>query len=323
MKTDSLKITGKTRNCVLAALVGCIMLALGACSDKAEEKTTAPVSTAPKAVEPVSSPSVKDVVPAPEAKPAAPESTETPAQAQDKPGDVVFQDFTVRLQPVEAEMINLTILRDGTQLVADDGGYRTVKPGEAHEAFPREGCATMAVDLFTGGANCCFGSYIMTRCDGDAFLSFIEPYDGGLGQPHMLPDGKSMGYVIGDGYFMYYEPEGQKGDTPLSFSRVTSPRFQRFLVFENGLWRADKPGEFADEYRARAEKAKADKELEPSAKAITEAYYIMMSGDTAMAEEVFRAALPGQYAELRETIIADIKEAVEGFNPAEGISPAQ
>lgn len=340
---------GGARAGMVAALFAMAVAGLSACSDTTDTKAasgqdTATVSTAPKAVGPVSSPSVKSVTPgttmpgsiADQAATAGVSSAESGAGPQ--PGSAAlaagapagthetavpqinFQEFTLRSQPVadEDNLVSVTLLHQD-KVVSDTGAaFRTVEPQSVLEQFPREDCASREIDMFTGGANCCWGYFLLTSCGGQGYASYIEPYDGGLGDVQTLPGGKAKGYVIGDGAFMYYEPAGQSGSAPLSFARVNSPRVQRFLVFDNGAWRADQPGEFAEGYKSMLAALEGSKDIDPAAKAIMAAYYTLMAGEGATAAEAALAkALPKEYASLATAILADVRKAVAGFRPAQ------
>jgi hypothetical protein len=330
----SMTKTGRARGFVLAALALAVA-GFAACSDMAADTApaTAPameedkgaartnprVSTAPNPIGPVESPSITNA-----ASGSAP--GHDAGQAAAVPGAdggglaqrIDFQDFTLLVRPVaeEADLVTVTVLYNGREVAGGDTAFRSVEPGFAREEFPGADCSSREIGLFTGGANCCYGYYLLSLCEGRAFAAYIEPYDGGLGQPRTLPDGHSKGFTAGDGTFMYYEPAGQSGAAPLSFSRASSPRLQRYLVFENGVWRADKPGEFASGYTDLLAELEESGDIDPAAKAITASYYTLMAGgDAAAAEDALKKHLPAEYAALGGTIFADVHKAVEGFRP--------
>ncbi|MDL2210052.1 hypothetical protein LJC26_04530 [Desulfovibrio sp. OttesenSCG-928-O18] len=196
---------------------------------------------------------------------------------------------------------------------------RTLSVTQSVRNFPLPECESMKVEVFTGGANCCFGYYLLTRCPGDEYAAYVQPFDGGVGEPV----GAMRAYPVNDPSFMYYAPKGQSGDKQLSFIRPESPRLTRYVVFEGNAWRADKPGEFTAAYKELAAKARADKDMNPSAKAITVAYYSMMAGGKKdVLKRRFQAALPKEYRNLADTIFTDIEKAVTGFAPVQNLDIA-
>lgn len=198
---------------------------------------------------------------------------------------------------------------------------REITVREAVEEFPAPGCEGVVVEMFTGGANCCFGYYLLTTCTDGDHAAYMEPADGGLGEPQ--PGMRA--YSVTDTAFFYYSPRDQKKPGAISLSRVDSPRPDRFLVYDNGVWRADKLGEFAAAYKALRAEAIKKKGGNALAKNITVAYYSLMAGDdpatvSRTLERAMRRGLTKQNAHIPAVVFADIQKAVEEFNPVKNLT---
>lgn len=182
--------------------------------------------------------------------------------------------------------------------------------------FPLPECDSMVVRMFTGGANCCFGYYLLSVCPDGEHAAYIDPYDGGVGKP----DPAMRAYPVSDAAFMYYTPE-RWHEPVFALSRVDSPRINRFLVYDNGMWRADRPGEFAAAYTALRAKARKEPGANAAARAIAVAYYSLMTGDDAQAvyDELEYTLLsdmllPKRQEHIPAVVFEDIQRAVEGFS---------
>ena len=234
------------------------------------------------------------------------------------PGKLDFAKFSIEVKASpEAENYKLvTLSHSGKTVTADDGVYRIVTPGAATKDFPLPGCETMTLELFTGGANCCFGYYILSACPDEDAAAFHEPTDGSMGAATTVA-GTAKGYPITDPAFMYYSPAGQRSDPPLSLSRVASPRLIRYVIFADNAWREDKIGEFAQAYKELAAQAATDNaDIDPAARAISLAYYTHMAGaDDAEVKALLEAELPTEFAYLKDTIFNDILKAAAEFKP--------
>ena len=231
-------------------------------------------------------------------------------------------DFTVLSiapQP-ETGLVQPSLLYKNREISPAVDPMRTLDAGQKTQNFPLPGCQSVTVEMFTGGANCCFGEYILTTCPDGSYAAFIEPRDGGLGDPQKA----LRAYPIDDPAFMYYEPENQKGRNKLALNRVESPRVSRFLVFERGAWRTDKPGEFPAAYATLFAEVQKDKQTNKTARAISMAYYTLMAGEKdAAAARTLNRALPKSYAPLARTILADIKTAIAAFDPVRNLVVAK
>lgn len=218
-----------------------------------------------------------------------------------------------------ADEITPSLAYKGADITQTGETVRAVDPEQEVRNFPLPGCRSMKVEMFTGGANCCFRYYLLSECPDGSHAAYIEPRDGGMG----AANASMRAYTMDDAAFFYYSPAGQtadqSGDAPFSFSRAESPRITRYIVYENGEWRPDRPGEFKAAYRSlRAQAVRG--EGVPGAKAVMAAYYSLMAGDaedTAM--RTLSMNLPGKYRKLSPGIFADIKKAVADFNPVKNL----
>lgn len=219
-------------------------------------------------------------------------------------------EFSINVSAPDADnMKTVTAYRGATPVTQYAAPVREVTTSKAKD-FPLPGCTSEAVELFTGGANCCFGYYILTACPNGQHAAYIAPLDGNLGEPAAA----LRAYPVSDPSFMYYQKAS------LSFIRPDSPRLTRHLVFDNGAWRADKIGEFAGTYRTLAATALADTKMDRTAKAITVIYYAYMAGTPEDSlKKDFRVALPKKYRRISASIFEDIKKAANGFDPVKNI----
>jgi len=214
------------------------------------------------------------------------------------------------------KMAPAILLHSGKDITQINDPMREVTADGPLADFPLPGCESMKVEMFTGGANCCFGYYLLTSCPDGEHAGYLEPGNGGVGeaQPAL------RAYAVDDPTFFYYQPKNQKAASPLFLSRADSPRVNRFLVYDKGLWRADKPGEFPAVYKSLLVELDRDKDMNPTAKAISTAYYSLMAGEKASA--IFRElkrALPKEWTPLTNTVNADIRAAVKDFNPVKNL----
>lgn len=308
----------------LALLLG----GLTACSDTTEKKTpvtstnttapAAPANAAPQSSKAVSTPQPSGSQATGAAAPAA-ASGGNAAKQTDAGTTTVFYDFTVVSGPEDANNMRPVRLRyKGREIPLDTEPLREATAGDIEKNVPLKGCETMKVDIFTGGANCCAGYYLLSSCGSERYAAYITPYDGYLSpHPETVADGV-VGYLISDPSFMYYEIDPQNG---VSLARPSSPRPERFLIFENGAWRVDKPGEFKAAYEKLLQETRDDKDMDPTAKAITVAYYSLMNGKdaTAVTKELAKA-LPDTFSKQAEAIMKELQKAVDGFKPVRNLN---
>ncbi len=198
-----------------------------------------------------------------------------------------------------------------------DVTYREVTFDEPSVNFPVENMETLKINLYTGGANCCQGYYLLVAGKGahgtGDCAAYIEPYDGGLAL-NIEP----AGYAAMDSSFKGYQIEG----TDVFLSRAESSRFSRLLVFEGGKWRTDKIGEFPAYYRGMASESR-DSGLNPLYNAIALSYYSLMEGNPPeSAKQLLQKEMPTEFAgkpEIVSRIFADIEKAAKEFNPVKNL----
>ncbi|MCC8194189.1 MAG: hypothetical protein LIP28_06050 [Deltaproteobacteria bacterium] len=229
-----------------------------------------------------------------------------------------FTVFAVAAEP-ETGLLQPALLYKNRDISPAQEPVRDITPGPKVADFPLPGCESMKVEMFTGGANCCFGYYLLASCPDGEHAAYVEPRNGGVGEART----EMKAYAVDDPAFFYYEPKNQSGADKLSLSRVESPRLTRFLVFDNGEWRADKAGEFPAAYKALLADVRRDKTMNRTARAVSMAYYALMAGrKEAEASRILKRALPGQYGSLAPEVFNDVKAAVAGFDPARTLTVA-
>ena len=127
-----------------------------------------------------------------------------------------------------------------------------------------------------------------------------------------------------DYQFAYYHAR----DASLWFPFSQSPAMERLLVYGNGGWRVDRPGEnkgFYERIMARngcmekvripAPRAEGEEALEMAAQAIECAYYAMMAGeDTDVPGKILKDRLPRAWQSEFVSLLQDIKRAVADFS---------
>lgn len=212
------------------------------------------------------------------------------------------------------------LLRHNGEKLFSEGPFRSVSFKEAASGYPSAECRNLKVEVFTGGANCCFGYYFLTSCPNGDAAARLAPYGGDVGDLTPIPNSAERAYVAMDPAFMYYEKKDAKG-AQLSLSRPESPRPNRFLVFSDGAWRPDARGEFPAAYVALAEAIRKDQDVPQTARAVTAAYYdLMAEQNPETALRTLKRDLPDEYAALADAVFMDIDNAVEAFNPVKALS---
>ncbi len=242
-------------------------------------------------------------------------------------GNIKFNRFNIEIG-VDAELDDyksLSILHDGNPAVTAAETYRSVDVNESIDNYPLTNCETLSLEIFTGGANCCFGYYILSSCPDSDMAAYIEPIKGGMGaEPKNL--GSIMGYPLTDPSFMYYAASLDSGES-ISLSGAESPQLVRYVVFDGDHWRLDKRGEFPGAYRqlaAEADGLQADVPVpNPVARAIYMSYYSYMAGDDPVAvKALLKTQLPDQYAHLSDLVFSDIEKAVAEYKPIQPVNLA-
>ena len=229
---------------------------------------------------------------------------------------VQMGDFRVKLLEAAQNRQGLQVFyRDKAIGEEQDNFYREVSMEISSDDLSEQGLMLTEISLYTGGANCCQGYYLLVGGQDNASCAgYIEPYDGGL-----IRNEDPKGYVVLDPAFQGYSREG----TDLFLSRAESDRLSRLLLFENSQWHVDSAGQFPDFYQARLDETSADVKLNPVFRAIALAYYSLMKGNsTDNAKQVLKNNLPTvfQAEELVNEIFKDIQRAAGEFDPIENLS---
>lgn len=241
-----------------------------------------------------------------------------PAQVKAEPllANVQMGDFNVKLLEAAQDRQRLEVFYRNKAIGEEqDNLYREVGMEVSSYDLSEQGLMLTEISLFTGGANCCQGYYLLVGGQNYASCAgYIEPYDGGL-----IRNEDPKGYMILDPAFKGYSREG----TDLFLSRAESGRLSRLLLFENGRWHVDSAGQFPDFYQARLDETSADVELNPVFRAIALAYYSLMKGNsTDEAKQVLKSNLPAvfQAETLVNEVFKDVQQAAGEFNPIENLA---
>lgn len=242
-----------------------------------------------------------------------------PQQPSVRDGRAPAPGFTLVALPAPHDQTMASLLYDGHE-IARDGPFRDVAPEPAVEDPFDPGCRVTKVELFTGGANCCFGYYFLAECPAGAYAGYLEPYGGSAGEFAPVPGVGVGAYPITDPAFMYYGPEDDSGTLLFSLIRPDSPRPERFLLRDANGWRPDYRGEFPAAYAAMAADVRENADIPPVARAITAAYYdLMAEKDAKSVARTLKRELPQEYAPHASVIFTDIESAVESFNPVKNL----
>ncbi len=190
--------------------------------------------------------------------------------------------------------------------------------------FPRKGCNTLLAYTFSGGAHCCTAGILCTECEGSGNLTIVDLSN----LEEFIPTDPDAGYGGGIGLidyqFAYYETKNPKLWFPFSIS----PAMERLLVFKDGKWNVDKPGEKPGYYEKLLDQKKCgitsklqnqasdEDDLDLAATAIECSYYDLMAGkgaDTAAA--MLANKLPDSWKSEAAGIFRDVRKAVSNFDP--------
>ena len=200
---------------------------------------------------------------------------------------------------------------------------------------PKNGCRTMTVGLHSGGNHCCTAVLLCAECDGK---STVDELDLGEGAATGFKDVARNGVKALEIYDCAFNEYGLDvpGQRYWGMPHVSTKCMARYLIFDNGQWRLDRPGEFRELYddlgrKARSEtqksisavqRAKArrdDAELEECsvvAGLIQTAYYSLMAMNLEKdCFEALRKSLPADLQPVSRKLFGDIKKAVAEFNP--------
>ncbi|MGC8492685.1 MAG: hypothetical protein ACP5SH_13200 [Syntrophobacteraceae bacterium] len=214
----------------------------------------------------------------------------------------------------------LKFFLDGKKLAQADCAFKTHGPGTV-ASIPFPGCHTLLAYCYSGGAHCCTTLFIATDCGPVSSLDRANlENDNEEVKFVRAGDGLRREIKVHDWQFAYYGSPDMK----IQFSFADSPAMVRLLVFSDGHWRVDRPGEFKSFYSRLLHEAggkastatKAGKKALASCLAMQAAYYDLMTGASAgEAGQVLKNLLPvGLRSETAE-VMRDIRRAVSRFDP--------
>lgn len=246
------------------------------------------------------------------------------APAQDvelraKGDTVTCNRFSITRLPAPAEgegMGRLRLDHDGREAARGDVTRVDRLDTTLRLAWPTDDAATLLVTTFSGGAHCCFATWLLTMSPASDTAVRLGLEHG----PAPVP-GDDGTLAVVDWTFAYYAaPDGTTG-----FSFAGSPAMKRQLVHDASGWRPDRPGEYPQTYRDRLEplaKKAARVRLpagrdNPALAALMEAtYYRLMAGEDEQATRAkWRSALAGRGAAGLDAVFADVVKAVREYNP--------
>lgn len=242
---------------------------------------------------------------------------------KDKDG-ITFFDVVVteRKAAPEDPFFETTARIKGATILKLTENKLSIDASEVRFNYPLPGMTTLVVPERTGGAECCYWSHHLTKREADILATSID-LDGAGGEAAPKSDRELTVLQVTDADLSAYSAYAAKAR--LALSGADSPRFMRFLVFDQKQWRVDKPGEFAKRYKDRiaaislsnkqASKSKAASRTVAGAMEL--AYYMIMAGETdAKASEALRVNLPANAAVFAPAIFSDVKRQTGKFNPA-------
>lgn len=207
--------------------------------------------------------------------------------------------------------INMLLIYDGVHIGDSEEAFTKVDYDPIINDFPAAGWQTMKVNMFTGGANCCMGYYLLSQSKDQAAAVYFPPND------QLMVMEESRQFSISDPFFMYYGLEAN--NVQVSLSRVDSPRISRLLVFADNKWRIDRPGEFPAFYNQLA--LRINEQMPPISRDITLAYCMLMAGNQADTVKArFMQNPPEQYKAIYPLIFKDIEKTVKEFQPVQNLN---
>jgi hypothetical protein len=230
--------------------------------------------------------------------------------------------LAVKREPA-GERFKVEVRKDGKVLYRDES-YYSAPSVDLIEGLPRKGCGTLVAYCFSGGAHCCTTAILCTTCGQEESMTVFDLSnltelilsEKGPDEP---PDVSLLDYQ-----FAYYHAKGSS----LWFPFSQSPAMERLLVYSNGGWRIDRPGEdrsFYERLMARDgcagkhggpySPAGGEEAVDMAASAIECAYYALMAGESPeLAKEMLKDRLPRSWQSELVGLFQDIKRAAADFN---------
>lgn len=221
------------------------------------------------------------------------------------------------------DRFKVEVRKDGKVLYRDQSYYST-PPVDVIEGLPHKGCSTLVTYCFSGGAHCCTTAILCTTCGQEESMTVFDLSNlTELILSERGPDEPPEVSLL-DYQFAYYHSRNSSFWFPFS----QSPAMERLLVYRNGSWRVDRPGEdrhFYERLMARdgcPGKAGGghslvgeDEAVEMAASAIECTYYALMAGQSAeSATGILKSRLPRSWQSELVGLYQDTKRAAADFN---------
>ena len=192
--------------------------------------------------------------------------------------------------------------------------YSRLELAPPRRDFPKPGHQTLLIKMQPGMSSS-YNSYLILTLgpDGD-FASFIPPAES-------LIAAKCAGnrYLIQDPAFGLNALRHADTAGESAAFEQGRPKLWRLLVFDDGRWRVDRPGELPCFYRQEIKKMPGKTGQSPLPCALRIAYYQLMAGDDAeMVKRQLAAGINACFAAVEgEFAFQSVLHAVIGFDPVE------
>ncbi len=189
--------------------------------------------------------------------------------------------------------------------------------GPIMDEFPTPDCRSLLVTAYSGGGHCCYSEVLLTVCGANQILTVFN-----LEHSPLATEQRNRGWIVhaDDWSFAYYMLD-KKRFLPFSVSLPIT----RVLIFDPAKgWRPDKPGELPRLHRLFQIDMEDTTPNMPdnirAARAITaSAHAYLASGSRIMARQTLARLLPKPWLADLDTVLADVLEAVEDYNPCENM----
>lgn len=183
--------------------------------------------------------------------------------------------------------------------------------------MPHAACQTLIVTLPSGGSAGYADILVATRCpDAESAIQIA-----GMKNNLEPLDANGDGVQELEGWF-----DSQSGiSAEMPFSTASHPSMTRILVFDQGQWRLDRPGEFSDYYQQLLNRpeswAHAGADFVAAA-AIRKAYYSYMSQpDLQRVAAILAESLPEDWRPFLQRLPGDIRQGADQLSPVKALLP--
>jgi hypothetical protein len=241
---------------------------------------------------------------------------------------VEFADMRITAtehEGMDAQRYSLVLEERGKMIFSQDCAFRVHDP-KIIPNLPQSECKSLVAYCFSGGAHCCMALILATRCPQKESICLVDAAHSDQEMKTVDAIGNGTKQIkVQDWQFAYYGPE----DSELMLSFGGSPAMQRLLVFDEGAWRPDRPGEYQRYYEHLVKEnsgssRKALRKNRDSERAVAGAmqacyYYLMAARPPAEARELLDSLLPTSWKAEAAKIFEDITSAVKDFDPVEPI----